>query len=220
MKWLKLLNDSSTRKLYLLGGIVSVLYAVLTTYFYLTKGVTRPGTLALAAGLLAWGFVISDTTRFVNFFSSRKIRLLPLKTVQLYGLNLLLSLINAVLFTLINGAICSVAHVIIYQSLNVPDFEFAAIGSVWNALGILGFYILLQFFSLAAQAIWQRWSFRFSRAWIPLVLIILLLVFLYAHDLLQGVLIRIPFALYLAVLVTAAILASLRLIDRHIEEIE
>ncbi|EOH96218.1 hypothetical protein [Enterococcus pallens] len=218
MKWLELLNDNHTKKLYLVSTVLSLFYTCLSIYFYLAKGINTPGVFPLVAGLLTWGFVISDTTRFANFFSESKVRLLPLRTSQLYLMNVLLSICNVVFFTLINGLICSVAHLVIYHSLNVPYFDFLHIGNLWHGLSLLGFYLLLQFFTLAAQAIWQRWSSKISKAWVPLLFVALVPAFFYIQELIQGILPRIPFSLYLTVLVAAAIAASLVIIDKYIEE--
>lgn len=68
MKWLALLNDHNTRKLYLLSTVLSLFYTCLSIYFYLAKDIHTPGVLPLVAGLLTWGFIIGDTTRFGNFF--------------------------------------------------------------------------------------------------------------------------------------------------------
>ncbi|WP_207703403.1 MULTISPECIES: hypothetical protein [Enterococcus] len=76
----------------------------------------------------------------------------------------------------------------------------------------------MQFFILSTQAIWQRWSSKISKAWVPLLFVVLVLAFLYIQELFQGVLTTIPFALYLTILVAIAIAASLVIVNKYIEE--
>lgn len=219
MKWLALLNDTRIRTLYFSGVICSFFYSSMTIYFYVTEGEKAVnGQLNMLILLLLLTFVLFDTSRFSAFFSSKKVRLLPLKSGKLYLINLLLSMMNGLFFMLINWGVVSVAHLIIFQSVDVPKFEIDYLKDLSFWFVILSFYILIQFFMLMAQVAWQQWFPKLSKRLLPIIFLILLVLFLFSQQAIPASLLEGNFPEYLAILVALAMGISVLLVDKYLED--
>ncbi|WP_086347322.1 hypothetical protein [Candidatus Enterococcus clewellii] len=218
MKWLALLNNSKTRTLYFSGVIFSLFYSFVSIYFYLTQGDRNvSGRLNTLILLLSISFIFCDTSRFSAFFLSKRVRLLPLKTGVLYLVNLLLSVVSGLVFILVNWGIASVAHLIMFQRLDVPQFDIPYLKSISFWFVLLSFYILLQFFVLLAQVVWQRWLPQLSKNWLVVIFLMLLIGFLFSQQLIPDSVMKGNFLIYLVILVVIAIGTSWQLIDKYLE---
>lgn len=222
MKLLALLTVGKTKTLYLVGVIISSIYCVGSIYAFLNgHNEAILGMLAAAFGTLSLLFMILDTSRFTTFFLSQKIRLLPIKAGTLYFLNVGLSLINAVLFFLVNFSIMSIAHLVIFHSVDVPHFYLIKPSVSWGLFYLTIFYLLLQFFILLAHTIIQNWFPQLSKAWVPVGFVSLLAIFL----LIQAAIFEkvaltswTSFLIYLVGLVVVAVIVSIWIVARFLED--
>lgn len=219
MKLLTLLNVGKTKVLYMISMILSSIYCVASIYASLIgnrEAITY--MLLLTVPTLFLLFVVFDTSRFISFILSQKIRLLPIRAGMLFIIDVLLSIINAIFFSLTNFAILAIAHLFAFRSLQVPNFDFLSPNPLSWLFYLSCFYLLLQFFILLARAILQNWLPKFSKILVPIVFVAILTIYLMIQSAMNDFISQISFSLYFAVLAVLAMIASIWLVARFLED--
>lgn len=216
MKWLSFLRNKRTDFQFLLGIIIAIVYTVIALYLEFFRGVAfSREILTLTSILLVFAFIIYDSLRFSDFLKDIRVRLMAKSSAALYFINVGLSVMNLILFTIICGAIVSIPHLLIFSSLDVPDFDFGDPKSVWLAVFIL--YIIFLFGLITVQVVWQYGVKNPIKIGVVAVLAVIVIRVIYLSSLLNRIFTNIPSYCYLIGLILLAVGGSIYIIQHYLE---
>lgn len=147
-KWLKQLWTKPVKQLYgvyLLMCVGGILISVLQ--FHSKLNVLGHGG---AWGILAFLFMAFDAQRFLEFLQNRRIRLLPYRTSQIYGINVVLSLFNLLMIFVVNYLVVQILdHLIFHTNSQIKLTSQIATAT----LGLYGLYLIFVFFVLFVRSL-------------------------------------------------------------------